>query len=77
MTEITIPDSVTSIGFGAFAYCDGLTEITIPDSVTSIGFGAFEGCSDMTIYYSGNVLDSYINRNSSIWSAQNIVWVKQ
>ncbi|WP_461257889.1 leucine-rich repeat domain-containing protein [Treponema sp. R80B11-R83G3] len=43
-----IPDSVTSIGEGAFFYCSGLTNVTIPDSVTSIGYEAFCGCSGLT-----------------------------
>ena len=37
----TIPDSVTSIGQYAFAYCSSLTSINIPNSVTSIGKYAF------------------------------------
>ncbi len=44
----TIPDSVTSIGNYAFAYCKGLTDITIPGSVTSIGDGAFFNCDGLT-----------------------------
>ena len=47
-TEYTIPDSVTTIGNFAFAYCTDLTSVTIPDSVTTIGFGAFGGCSSLT-----------------------------
>ena len=43
-----IPNSVTSIGSGAFAYCSGLTELTLPNSVTSIGDAAFRGCSGLT-----------------------------
>ena len=38
-----IPNSVTSIGDGAFA-CSGLTSVTIPNSVTSIGSYAFDYC---------------------------------
>ncbi len=44
----TIPDTVTSIGNGAFSYCSGLTSITIPDGVISIGARAFYGCSRLT-----------------------------
>ena len=41
---VTIPNSVTSIGAGAFAGCKSLTSITIPDSVRYIGPEAFSGC---------------------------------
>ena len=43
-----IPNSVTSIGEGAFYDCTGLTSITIPNSVTSIGYSAFRSCSGLT-----------------------------
>lgn len=43
-----IPNSVTSIGDGAFYGCSVLTSITIPNSVTSIGEGAFDSCSGLT-----------------------------
>ena len=44
----TIPNSVTSIGSGAFQYCSSLTSVTIPNSVTSIGDYAFSDCSALT-----------------------------
>ncbi len=47
-TEITILDSVTSIGKGAFWGCYRLISIVIPDSVTSIGEKAFHCCSGLT-----------------------------
>ena len=48
LTNITIPNSVTSIGGSAFRGCTGLTSITIPNSVTSIGDHAFYGCRGLT-----------------------------
>ena len=44
----TIPNSVSSIGNGAFCGCSGLTSITIPNSVTLINFLAFSSCSGLT-----------------------------
>ena len=44
VTEIIVPDYVTSIGEEAFRDCDSLTSVVIGDGVTSIGDRAFCGC---------------------------------
>jgi hypothetical protein len=48
ITEIIIPNGVTTIGKGAFWDCSELTTITIPDSVTTIGESVFRQCSELT-----------------------------
>ena len=47
-TSYVIPDSVSCIGIGAFAYCKSLTSIVIPDSVTRIGGIAFLFCFSLS-----------------------------
>ena len=69
-----IPNSVTSIGPGAFSGCRGLTSLTIGNSVTSIDGSAFDGCSGLTSIKveSGNsVYDSRKNCNAIIETATN------
>ena len=48
MTELTLPNSVTSIADDAFRGCSGLTKLTLPSRVASIGRWAFYGCSGLT-----------------------------
>jgi len=59
--SIDIPNSVTSIGEGAFYECTSLTSINIPNSVTSIGWEAFEGCTSLTSVTLGNSVSSIGN----------------
>ena len=48
VTDLVIPDSVTSIGEYAFIGYEKLASVKISDSVTSIGDYAFYGCSNLT-----------------------------
>ena len=47
LAKVTIPQSVTSIGDGAFQN-SSLTDVTIPQGVTSIGKEAFSNCCGLT-----------------------------
>ena len=61
-----IPNTVTSIGNGAFYECKSLTSINIPDSITSIGNSAFNGCDSLT----------YINIPDSVTSIGNRAFIR-
>lgn len=68
-TSYIIPDGVTTIGSGGFAYNDSLRSITIPDSVAVIEDMAFDDCTSLKdVYYKGIKeqwnkisIDSYYN----------------
>jgi hypothetical protein len=45
---ITIPNSVSDIGVGAFEECKNLKNISIPEGVTNIGEDAFRDCENLT-----------------------------
>ncbi len=53
LTGITIGNSVTIIGAGAFQY-SGLTNVTIGNNVTTIGYRAFLICADLSNITLGN-----------------------
>lgn len=54
ITNLVIPNSVTTIRDYAFTCCDGLTSLTIPRSVTMIGQEAFFNCPNLTSVTIGN-----------------------
>ena len=52
--SIKIPETVTSIGWGAFANCKKLESVTIPYNVTVIREMTFEGCEGLKDVYLGS-----------------------
>lgn len=64
LTDIILPDSVTSIGVNAFRECTNLTSITIPNNIQHIGSGAFAdtpwyNAQPNGLIYIGKVLYAY------------------
>ena len=48
VTYINIPDCVTSIGEGAFAYCDELKSVKLSNGIKRIESATFMACSNLT-----------------------------
>ena len=64
-----IPNSITSIGHGAFHNCAGLKSIEIPASVASIGDMAFYRCTGLTSVTSQIPVDKLFEINSSVFGS--------
>lgn len=48
ITNIMIPSSVTSMGYGSFSDCTSLKSITLSDSLISISNWTFSNCTSLT-----------------------------
>lgn len=58
LTEVSLPQSLTSIGSTAFGQCAALREITIPDGVTTLPDLLFFGCTRLKAVSLGAGLES-------------------
>ena len=61
VTDLVIPDGVTSIDKNTFRGCTSLKSVIIPDSVTSIGESAFYNCTELKSVIIGNGVTSIGN----------------
>lgn len=74
ITDLKVPNNVTTISGYSFLRCYNFTSVTIPNSVASISSNAFENCSGLTsiTVESGNqYYDSRNNCNAIIEKATN------
>ncbi len=47
--DVTFPESLTTIGNEALAYCENLGTVTVPVTVENIGENAFDGCDGIVL----------------------------
>ncbi|MBQ7962115.1 MAG: leucine-rich repeat domain-containing protein [Clostridia bacterium] len=47
VSEVVIPDSVTTFGSGVFNQCENLTKVILSENTPSIGWGTFRNCSNL------------------------------
>jgi len=75
ITNLVIPNTITSLGNYTFYNCSSLKSVTIPNSVTSIESSTFKGCSGLTsVTINSNAIVSktytYRSTISSIFGTQ-------
>ena len=47
ISEIVLPEDISSVGKYVFAECKSLKKVTIPENISVVGYGAFIGCNNM------------------------------
>ena len=69
-SNVTIPNTVTSIGDNAFTSCASITSVTIPNSVISIGVSAFSNCQNLAFV---TIPSTVINIGNYVFNSSNNV----
>jgi hypothetical protein len=68
LTDVIIPEGVTTIGEDAFRDCSNLKNVTVPESVTSIGDNAFGArTKHMYVLFTDRSLDSIPGMRNYPW----------
>ena len=60
LSAISIPEGVTTIGYGAFYHCDNLSQVQIPSSVTEIEPAAFGKTKWLENWKTGGDVDDFL-----------------
>ena len=73
LTSVTIPNSVTNIGVGAFAGCTSLTSVYFQGNAPSIGDYVFDGDKKTTVYFLPGTTGwatSFAGLPTALWTPQ-------
>ena len=72
---VVIETGITSIGAGAFFYCENLTSIIIPNSVINIGENAFAGCGNLTSINIESENSSYVSEDGVLFNKSKTILI--
>ncbi len=73
LTSVTIPDSVTKVGYFTFYDCDSLVEVTFGEGLTSTSYEMFEECDALTTIHFGSTLSELYSRTFAYCDALETV----
>ena len=72
LTQLTLPDSLTFVGYCAF-YGSGLEELNIGAGLTDIGEGAFSGCRNLQQIHVSSTNPVYASQDGIVFSKDQTV----
>lgn len=62
---VSLPSTITTIGYEVFQNCVSLTTVNIPASVTSLGYSTFENCTSLVnVDFQANLSDGILPNNT-------------
>jgi len=82
LTGITIPNSVTSIGYGAFYHCTNLASVTFQGTISANYLGVIVNGTFFSSPFWGDLRDKYLAGGIGTYTTtapvgENSVWTKQ
>lgn len=66
VTEVILPEGVTTIGFKSFEHCENLRKLTIPKSLKSVECNAMLGLNLDEVTYLGSI-DNFLDIDLHYW----------